>query len=116
MKVYNVDDYRIEKYDLQDIQSGNYEFMIYSHSLEDGVIVAKGVNGKFGFLAIRGVEKGTLSYHFSGISPECVYELKDVLRILRRALKTSQEYYKYRYEAECINNAILKLKELEGLN
>lgn len=115
-RVYSIGWYKMENFEIESIDFDNYRYMIYSHADMDGVIVAKGTNNKFGFLAIRGVEKGTLSYHFSGINPECVYELKDVLRILCRALKTSQEYYKYRYEAECINNAILKLKELEGLN
>lgn len=115
-RVYSIGWYKMENFEIEDTDFGNYRYMVYSHADMDGVIVAKGMNNKFGFLAIRGKENGTLSYCFGGINPECVYELKDILRILRRASKTSREYYKYRYEPECIDNAMLKLKELEGLN
>lgn len=115
-RVCSIGWYKLENFEIESTDFDNYRYMIYSHADMDGVVVAKGVNNKFGFLAIRGVESGSLSYHFNTINPECVYELKDILRILRRASKTSREYYKYRYEPECIDNAILKLKELEGLN
>ena len=114
-RVYSIGWYKMENFEIEDTDFGNYRYMIYSHADTDGVIVAKGTNNKFGFLAIREVESGSLSYHFNTINPECVYELKDILRILRRASKTSREYYKYRYEPECIDNAILKLEELEEL-
>ena len=114
-RVYSIGWYKLENFEIERTNFDNYRYMIYSYADMDGVIVAKGTNNKFGFLAIRGQENGTLSSFFNGINPECVYELKDILRIFRRASKTSREYYKYRYEPECINNAILKLKELEGL-
>jgi len=115
-RVYSIGWYKMENFETESTDFDNYRYMIYSHADMDGVIVAKGTNNKFGFAAIRGKEQGTLSYCFSGINPECVYELKDILRILRRALKTSREYYRYGYESECINNAILKLKKLEESN
>lgn len=115
-RVYSIGWYKMENFEIEDTDFGNYRYMIHSHADMDGVIVAKGMNDKFGFLAIRGKENGTLSYCFGGINPECVYGLKDILRILHRASKTSREYYKYTYEPECIDNAISKLKELEGLN
>ena len=105
----------MENFEIESTDFGNYRYMIYSHADTDGVVAAKGMNNKFGLLAIRGKENGTLSYCFGGINPECIYELKDILRILRRASKTSREYYKYRYEPECIDNAILKLEELKEL-
>ena len=114
-RVYSVGWYQMDNFEIKSTDLNNYRYMIYSHTEVDGVIVAKGANNKFGFLAIRGVESGSLSYHFAGINPECTYELKDILRILRRASKTSQEYYKHCYEPECIDDAILKLEELEGL-
>jgi hypothetical protein len=114
-RVYSIGWYKMENFEIEGTDFNNYRYMIYNHVDTNGVIVAKGINNKFGFLAIREVESGSLTYHFDTINPECIYELKDVLRILRRASKTSREYYKYRYEAECIDNAISKLKELEGV-
>lgn len=114
-RVYSIGWYKMENFEIEGTDFNNYRYMIYNHVDTNGVIVAKGINNKFGFLAIREVENGSLTYHFDTINPECVYGLKDILRILRRASKTSQEYYKYEYESECINKVISKLKELEGV-